>query len=57
MGKLLVGRLDLGCQVPEVGSGEPVKVFELRTLESWPVWRHKHLEAEGLGRNFLLRSV
>lgn len=22
-----------------------------------PVWRHKHLEAEGLGRNFLLQSV
>ena len=35
MGKLLVGRLDLECQVPEVGSGEPVKVPELRTLESW----------------------
>lgn len=35
LGKLLVGRLDLECQVPEVGSGEPVKVPELRTLESW----------------------
>lgn len=29
MGELLEGRLDLECQVTDVGSGKPLKVLEL----------------------------